>query len=102
MRIATLSASSSNRPVLSVLVPVYNEAGTVEQAIEELLSTDLGVGFEVIVVDDGSTDGTAEILARGDWPADRVRLLQHAQNQGKGAAVWTALAEARGEYSAIF
>jgi glycosyltransferase involved in cell wall biosynthesis len=87
-------------PTLSVLMPVYDEAGTVAQAIDQVLETDLGVETELIVVDDGSTDGSSEILRSGDWP-DRVRVLRHDRNQGKGAAVRTALEAARGEFSAI-
>ncbi|MBD0281643.1 MAG: glycosyltransferase family 2 protein [Thermoleophilaceae bacterium] len=82
-------------------MPVYNEARTVKQAVEEVLATDVGIEFELIVVDDGSTDGTREILARGGWP-DRVRVLHHGANRGKGAAVRTALGVARGEFAAIF
>ncbi|HEY2772292.1 MAG TPA: glycosyltransferase family 2 protein [Solirubrobacteraceae bacterium] len=87
--------------MLSILMPVYNERERVERAITEVLATDLPSEFELIVVDDGSTDGTREILRGGDWDG-RVRLFEHPQNRGKGAAVQTALAEARGEYSAIF
>jgi glycosyltransferase involved in cell wall biosynthesis len=87
-------------PLLSILMPVYNEAATVERAIEEALSADLTVERELILVDDGSTDGTSEILARGDW-GDSVRVFSHDGNQGKGAAVRTALGHARGEFSAI-
>jgi glycosyltransferase involved in cell wall biosynthesis len=82
-------------------MPVYNEAATVKQAIEEVLAADLGVDVELIVVNDGSTDGTTEILSGTVWP-DRVRVLHHDGNRGKGAAVRTALEAARGEYSAIF
>jgi glycosyltransferase involved in cell wall biosynthesis len=82
-------------------MPVFNEAATVKQAIDEVLATDLGMDFELIVVDDGSTDGTGAILEGTDWP-ERVRLLAHDRNRGKGAAVRTALASARGEFSAIF
>jgi dolichol-phosphate hexosyltransferase len=82
-------------------MPVFNESGTVRQAIQEVLDADIGTDLELIVVDDGSTDGTREILDRGPWPA-RVRILKHDRNQGKGAAVRTALADARGEFSAIF
>jgi dolichol-phosphate hexosyltransferase len=82
-------------------VPVYNEAPTVEQAIAEILSADLGVPFELIIVDDGSTDGTREWLRRRPWP-EHVRVLEHDRNRGKGVAVRTALAAARGEVSAIF
>jgi glycosyltransferase involved in cell wall biosynthesis len=89
-------------PELSILMPVYNERATVERAIDAVLAADLPVTTELIVVDDGSTDGTAEVLAGGDWPSDRVRMHRHDRNQGKGAAVRTALADARGEFSTIF
>jgi glycosyltransferase involved in cell wall biosynthesis len=87
--------------MLSILMPVYNERERVERAISEVLATELPDEFELIVVDDGSTDGTLEILRGGEW-SDRVRLLEHAQNQGKGAAIRTALEQARGEFAAIF
>jgi glycosyltransferase involved in cell wall biosynthesis len=87
--------------MLSILMPVYNERERVERAIEEVLGTELPGEFELIVVDDGSTDGTREILRSASWD-DRVRLLEHPANRGKGAAVQTALEEARGELAAIF
>ncbi|MGI8902620.1 MAG: glycosyltransferase family 2 protein [Solirubrobacteraceae bacterium] len=87
--------------MLSILMPVYNEAERVERAIAEVLGTELPTDFELIVVDDGSTDGTGEILRGGDW-GQRVRLFEHRQNLGKGAAIQTALQHAAGEYSAIF
>jgi len=82
-------------------MPVYNEAATVERAITDLLAAEVGMDLELIVVDDGSTDGTSEILEAKPWP-DRVRLMRHDVNRGKGAAVRTALAEARGELTTIF
>ena len=88
-------------PRLSILVPLFDERDTAAAAIDALLKADLPLETELIVVDDGSTDGSAEILLRGDWP-ERVRVLFHERNLGKGAAVRTALAEARGEFSAIF
>jgi glycosyltransferase involved in cell wall biosynthesis len=87
--------------MLSILMPVYNERERVERAISEVLATELPDEFELIVVDDGSTDGTLEILRGGDW-GERVRLFEHAQNQGKGAAIRTALEQARGDFAAIF
>ncbi len=87
--------------MLSILMPVYNERERVQRAITEVLDTELPDQFELIVVDDGSTDGTREILREGDW-GERVRLFEHAHNQGKGAAIQTALAQARGDYAAIF
>jgi dolichol-phosphate hexosyltransferase len=87
--------------MLSILMPVYNERERVERAIAGVLQTTLPTDFELIVVDDGSTDGTREILRAQSWD-ERVRLLEHPANRGKGAAVQTALAEARGEFAAIF
>jgi dolichol-phosphate hexosyltransferase len=87
-------------PTLSILMPVFNELNTVETAISQTLATKLPVDFELVVVDDGSTDGTSKILSETSWP-DSVRVFTHEQNQGKGAAIRTALNEARGTYSAI-
>jgi glycosyltransferase involved in cell wall biosynthesis len=85
---------------LSVLMPVFDEIDTVERAIAEVLEADIDADLELIVVDDGSTDGTRELLFGREWP-DRVRLFKHERNAGKGAAVRTALQHARGEVSAI-
>jgi|SRR5664279_290426 len=87
--------------MLSILMPVYNERERIERAIAEVLATELPADFELIIVDDGSTDGTRDIL-RSREPDDRVRLIEHDHNQGKGAAIQTALREARGEFSCIF
>ncbi len=86
--------------MLSILMPVYNEEERVERAIVELLGTDLGTEFEVIIVNDGSTDRTREILSSREW-GPNVRVFEHAVNQGKGAAIQTGLTKAEGEFSAI-
>src|ERR1019366_4199505 len=82
-------------------MPVYNEIERVERAINEVLQTELPSEFELIIVDDGSTDGTRELLRKSTWD-DRVRLFEHEVNQGKGAAIRTGLTHAQGEFSAIF
>lgn len=82
-------------------MPVYNEAPTVRRAIEDVLAAEVGMDVELIVVDDGSTDGTREQLESGGWP-ERVRILHHDRNRGKGAAVRSALGAARGEFATIF
>jgi glycosyltransferase involved in cell wall biosynthesis len=86
---------------LSILMPVFDERSTVEAAIEDALTAALPVDErQLVIVDDGSTDGTRELLAASDWGA-RVTLVQHDRNQGKGAAVRTALQHATGRWSAI-
>jgi glycosyltransferase involved in cell wall biosynthesis len=89
-------------PKLSILIPVYNEAATVARAVGAVLAADLPVTTEVVLVDDGSTDGTRQIIEQADWPGERVRIHWHSHNRGKGAAVQTALADARGEFATIF
>jgi glycosyltransferase involved in cell wall biosynthesis len=73
----------------------------VARAIDEVLGTELPMDFELVIVDDGSTDGSGDILREGDW-GERVRVYEHESNRGKGAAVLTGLSHAGGEFSAIF
>jgi len=85
---------------LTVLMPVFNERETVETAIQRTLEADMGVDErELLIVDDGSTDGTAEILQR-DWPGP-VRVVSHDRNMGKGAAIQTGLQHAAGRYTTV-
>jgi glycosyltransferase involved in cell wall biosynthesis len=85
---------------LTVLMPVFNERRTIGAAIEGVLDVEIEGGHELVVVDDGSTDGTSEFLGEQKWP-DSVRIVRHARNGGKGAALRTGLSEARGEYSTV-
>jgi glycosyltransferase involved in cell wall biosynthesis len=85
---------------LTIVIPAYNERSTVEDLLRRVAEAPLpaGVEREMIVVDDGSSDGTRELLreiaARGAWP---LRLVEHAVNQGKGAAIRTGLGAAAGD-----
>ena len=93
--------SRATKPEVTVLMPVYNERATVERALEELLATQItDQAWEVVVVDDGSTDGTEVLLRSRPWP-ENVHLLRHDRNRGKGAALRTALAAAQGTYATV-
>jgi glycosyltransferase involved in cell wall biosynthesis len=86
---------------LSILMPVFNERATVEAAIDDALTAELPVPTrQLVVVDDGSTDGTRELLASMTFP-DTVAVVYHERNLGKGAAVRTALTHADKEFAAI-
>lgn len=92
---------AGQQPELSLIVPVYNERELIERALEQILDADLGVSSsEILLVDDGSTDGTSDILDRLELPAN-VHRYTHKLNRGKGAAIRTALTHARGKWSAI-
>ena len=83
---------------LTIVMPVYNEAARVATAIKQVLEVDFPCEYELVVVDDGSTDATPAILDAFDDP--RIRVF-HQRNQGKGAAVRTGAAHARGDSMVI-
>ncbi len=86
---------------LTILMPVYNERSTVERAIDDALTAELPVeSRQLVLIDDGSTDGTGEVLSGTTWP-DNVTLVLHEKNRGKGAALRTGLQQATGDFSAI-
>ena len=79
---------------LSVAVPVYNERTTIREIISRIRA--VPIPKEIILVDDGSTDGTREILKEYESSSD-IRIILHEHNKGKGAALHTAFAEAKGD-----
>jgi glycosyltransferase involved in cell wall biosynthesis len=93
---------------LSIVVPVFNEEATVSVLLKQLLSVGYPCPVEILVVDDGSTDGTGQILdALPSWqaergPPSRLVVLHHPLNRGKGAAVCSGAAAAVGDYLLIF
>jgi glycosyltransferase involved in cell wall biosynthesis len=82
---------------LSILIPVFNEAQTIAAVVERVQA--VPIDHEIVLVDDASSDGTARIADR--LAADRVWVVHHPMNQGKGAAICTALAAATGEVIVI-
>ena len=88
-----------DRVVLSVVVPVYNEVATIEALLRKVREVPLKL--EVIVVDDGSTDGTRDVLPRLRDEGLIDTLVFHERNRGKGAALRRGFAEARGEILVI-
>jgi dolichol-phosphate mannosyltransferase len=80
---------------VSVLIPAYNESRTIARCLEAVYDRNPGRELEVIVVDDGSTDGTYEAALGAARPGTRV--LKHERNSGKGSAIRTAVAAAAGE-----
>jgi glycosyltransferase involved in cell wall biosynthesis len=86
------------KPMLSVVIPVYNEAATVASVIELVRNAPVETSLEIVVVDDASTDGTRRILEElAAANGETLRLIVHPANRGKGAAVRTGIAAARGE-----
>lgn len=79
---------------LSVIIPVYNEKNTIHEILARVQKT--GLAWEIIVVDDGSTDGTRQLLADLDGK-NGVRVILQQKNAGKGAAVRTGIQNARGD-----
>ena len=92
---------SGRQERLSIIVPVYNEAGTVRAVIDRLLAIDLPVPREILVVDDGSSDGTGDVLDRAAAEGLAVTVIRMPQNGGKGSAIRAGLARASGTIVAI-
>jgi glycosyltransferase involved in cell wall biosynthesis len=84
---------------ISVLIPVYNEEGTIEELLRRVQAVQLPLSKEIVVVDDGSSDGTVAAIERfrAANPECDLNFHQHPQNRGKGAGVRTALGLARGD-----
>ncbi len=91
---APFATPPAHEPCLSVVMPCYNEIATVEEVVERVLASPYTT--ELLIVDDGSTDGTREVLEKLDDP--RIRVLLQPHNMGKGAALRRGFAEATAPY----
>jgi glycosyltransferase involved in cell wall biosynthesis len=80
---------------LTVIMPVFNERSTVAEVVRRMRAVELPFTLQVIVVDDGSSDGSDKVLRAIE--DSTIRVIRHEHNQGKGAAIRTGLAEARGD-----
>ncbi len=92
-----MGASETKEILLSVVIPCYNERGTITEIVGRVRSVPLNL--EIIIVDDGSVDGTREILA--GLEGEGVRVLLHSENRGKGAALSTGFEVANGDVIVI-
>jgi glycosyltransferase involved in cell wall biosynthesis len=112
LKIANLGADSQSAPAmptgaepsikrLSVLMPVYNERWTLRDIVARVLSSPVPLELELIVVDDGSSDGSWELLQQLAREDGRIKVLRHPSNRGKGAAVRTAIGHITGEVAVI-
>ncbi len=83
---------------LSIIIPVYNERGTILKILDKINKVDLGMEKEIIIIDDNSVDGTRELLTA--W-GDKYKILFQPRNLGKGRAIRTGLAEVSGDLVVI-
>ncbi|MEX2112205.1 MAG: glycosyltransferase family 2 protein, partial [Pirellulales bacterium] len=96
--------SSAVRPPfqkLSVLMPVFNEVRTLRTIVERVLNAPVEIEIELIVVDDGSTDGSRELIAELARQETRIQHVLHDRNQGKAAAVRSAIGAMTGDLALI-
>ena len=82
---------------LSIVIPVYNEAATISKIVDLVRSVDVGLEKEILLVDDCSRDGTREVLEKLGQAGADLKVLFHAVNQGKGAALRTGFGAATGD-----
>ncbi len=89
------------QPLLSIIVPVYNESATIAAVLERLLTIELPLAREIIAVNDGSKDGTAAVLDAAAATSPLISVIHHERNGGKGMALRTGLRRTHGSIVAI-
>src|SRR3954469_14677749 len=88
-------------PLLSILIPVYNEARTLRTIVARVLASPVALPMELVCVDDGSRDGSADILDQLAAADSRIRVFRQPRNMGKGAAIIAAIGHMRGDIGLI-
>ena len=88
---------------LSIVIPVYNERATLEELVSRVIAVDTGLEREIILVDDGSTDGTRDIYPQlvDRWPDENIQVKLLPTNRGKGAALREGFALVTGDVALI-
>jgi glycosyltransferase involved in cell wall biosynthesis len=94
-------STAQNAPLLSVLIPVYNESRTLRTIIRRVLASPVGLPMELVCVDDCSRDGSPEILDSLAAADPRIRVFRQPKNMGKGAAIRRAIQEMRGDIGLV-
>jgi glycosyltransferase involved in cell wall biosynthesis len=87
--------------LISIIVPVYNEAGTIQSVLDRLLAIELPAAREIIVINDGSSDGTRGVLDSLSGLSDRITVVHVSPNRGKGHAVRLGISRSAGDVVAI-
>src|SRR5947207_12572044 len=95
------SQPAPTAPLLSVLMPVYNEARTLRTIVRRVFASPVSLPMELVCVDDGSRDGSPEILDELAAADPRIRVFRQPANMGKGAAIIAAIQHMRGDIAVI-
>ena len=82
----------TNKPDVTIIIPAHNEEEAIGTVLDELIAVLVGRSYEIIVIDDGSTDNTAKIVQQKD--SVKIKLIQHPYNKGYGAAIKTGIKNA--------
>ena len=93
-----------NEIYLSIVIPAYNEEKRIGRTLEEIMSylKTKGYEYEIIVIDDGSTDSTREIIRKFEGKDSRLRVIENKIGKGKGYSVRRGMLEARGKFALFF
>ena len=97
----SLGSEANAKPILAVLIPVFNEVHSIKRLMKRVLSSTTDLDLRVFVVDDCSSDGSGMALDQLASEDSAITVLHHTANRGKGAATRTAIEAARGDFAII-